>query len=174
MIASSPAWRALIKNALGIEVEVELAGRGETAPFTEVDRRQKPIRLIDERTPDEGTRWSRGLLACDATGLGERFSAGEADPHELLEACLARIAECDAVIGACNHRAELDALRDQAARSWDRWQSGSAKSPLDGIPFGVKANIAVQGMPWHAGIAALRDRVPIAMPPASPACAARA
>ena len=46
--------RAVIKNALGIEVDVELAGRGETAPFTEVDRRQKPIRLIDERARKEG------------------------------------------------------------------------------------------------------------------------
>lgn len=46
--------RATLKNALGIEVGVELAGKGETAPLTQVDRRQKPIRLIDERI-SEGT-----------------------------------------------------------------------------------------------------------------------
>lgn len=41
--------RATLKNALGIEIGVELAGKGETASMTEVDRRQKPIRLIDQR-----------------------------------------------------------------------------------------------------------------------------
>ena len=46
--------RAVLKGALGIEVDVEPARQGETARFTEIDRRQKPIRLIDERASDEG------------------------------------------------------------------------------------------------------------------------
>ena len=46
----SPRLRALLKNGLGIDVNVELAARGATADLTEVERRQKPIRLIDERT----------------------------------------------------------------------------------------------------------------------------
>ena len=46
--------RAVLRNALGIDVDVEAARQGETARFTEVDSRQKPIRLIDERTRDEG------------------------------------------------------------------------------------------------------------------------
>ncbi len=41
--------RRLLKTKLGIDVGVQLAGPGETAPLTEVERRQKPIRLIDER-----------------------------------------------------------------------------------------------------------------------------
>ena len=40
---------ATLKNALGIEVGIELVSGGETATLTQVDRRQKPIRLIDER-----------------------------------------------------------------------------------------------------------------------------
>ncbi len=39
---------ATIKRKLGIEVAMELVGRGETAELTQIDRRQKPIRLIDE------------------------------------------------------------------------------------------------------------------------------
>lgn len=39
----------LLKRKLGIEVRVELAKPGSTAPLTQVDARQKPIRLIDER-----------------------------------------------------------------------------------------------------------------------------
>ena len=41
--------QALLKRKLGIEVALELASKGETAALTEIDRRQKPIRLIDER-----------------------------------------------------------------------------------------------------------------------------
>ncbi len=32
---------------LGVEVEVELVGLGATAPLTQIEARQKPIRLID-------------------------------------------------------------------------------------------------------------------------------
>jgi phenylacetate-CoA ligase len=39
----------LLKRKLGIEVRVELAKPGATAALTQVDVRQKPIRLIDER-----------------------------------------------------------------------------------------------------------------------------
>ncbi|MEM1232089.1 MAG: phenylacetate--CoA ligase family protein [Pseudomonadota bacterium] len=38
----------LLKRKLGIEVGLELVGKGETATITEVDRRQKPIRLVQE------------------------------------------------------------------------------------------------------------------------------
>jgi len=41
--------QALLKRKLGIEVGLQLAGKGETAALTEIDRRQKPIRLLDER-----------------------------------------------------------------------------------------------------------------------------
>lgn len=42
---------ALLRRKLGIEVQIELAAPGETAALTQVDSRQKPIRLIDERKP---------------------------------------------------------------------------------------------------------------------------
>ncbi len=32
-------------------------------------------------------------------------------------------------------------------------------SLLDGVTIGIKANIAVQGLPWHGGIGAYRDRI---------------
>lgn len=40
---------ALLRRSLGVEVAVALVGPGETAPLTQVEQRQKPIRLIDER-----------------------------------------------------------------------------------------------------------------------------
>jgi phenylacetate-CoA ligase len=40
---------ALLRQGLNVEVGVELCGPGETAGLTQIDVRQKPIRLIDER-----------------------------------------------------------------------------------------------------------------------------
>ena len=40
---------ALLRQGLGVEVGVKLCAPGETAPLTQIDVRQKPIRLIDER-----------------------------------------------------------------------------------------------------------------------------
>jgi phenylacetate-CoA ligase len=40
----------ILKRRLGIEAIVELVAPGATAPLTQIDSRQKPIRLIDERT----------------------------------------------------------------------------------------------------------------------------
>jgi phenylacetate-CoA ligase len=42
---------ARLRQRLGVEIGVELAEPGETAPFTEIERRQKPIRLLDARKP---------------------------------------------------------------------------------------------------------------------------
>ena len=39
----------LLRRGLGVEVEVALCEPGGTAAATEIDKRQKPLRLIDER-----------------------------------------------------------------------------------------------------------------------------
>jgi phenylacetate-CoA ligase len=47
---SDPAELAeVLRRGLGVEVDVALVGPGETAAATEIDKRQKPLRLIDER-----------------------------------------------------------------------------------------------------------------------------
>jgi len=43
------ALRELLRRKLGVEVAVELVGVGETASLTQIEQRQKPIRLIDRR-----------------------------------------------------------------------------------------------------------------------------
>ena len=69
-----------------------------------------------------------------------------------------RIHRYDSDFGICNFVADPDALFDQAVEAAARWRQGAPLSPLDGVPFGVKANIAVRGFPWHGGIAAFRNR----------------
>jgi len=44
-----PEYKALLKRKIGIEVQVEIVAEGKLTPLTQVDVRQKPIRLIDER-----------------------------------------------------------------------------------------------------------------------------
>ena len=39
----------LLRQRLGVGVLVELTPPGGTAPLTQIDSRQKPIRLVDER-----------------------------------------------------------------------------------------------------------------------------
>jgi len=42
-------YASILKRKIGIEVQVTLVSEGELTPLTQVDVRQKPIRLIDER-----------------------------------------------------------------------------------------------------------------------------
>ena len=43
------AAQALLKARMGVDMRVELVPPGATAELTQIEKRQKPIRLIDER-----------------------------------------------------------------------------------------------------------------------------
>jgi phenylacetate-CoA ligase len=47
--ADAAGLAGLLRNGLGVEVALELVAPGATATLTQIDVRQKPIRLIDER-----------------------------------------------------------------------------------------------------------------------------
>jgi phenylacetate-CoA ligase len=47
--SEASALAVLLRQGLGVEVMVDLCAPGETAAMTQIDVRQKPIRLIDER-----------------------------------------------------------------------------------------------------------------------------
>ena len=95
----------------------------------------------------------------DATALADAFASGVTHPRTAIEASLARIERLDPLVGACNHVATRASLLAAAEEAANRWRGGVPLSSFDGVPFGVKANIAVRGLPWHAGVAALRHRV---------------
>jgi phenylacetate-CoA ligase len=42
-------YEALLRQRLGVEIGVRLAAPGELAALTQIEVRQKPIRLIDRR-----------------------------------------------------------------------------------------------------------------------------
>lgn len=102
---------------------------------------------------------SSDLLALDACALGEAFRSAQAGPLDLLEACLGQIHQQDARLCVFNTLLPYKQLRLAAEQSSKRYSRGAPLSPLDGIPFAVKANIAIRRCPWHAGIAALASRL---------------
>lgn len=75
-----------------------------------------------------------------------------------------RLEACYEAMKAENDRinAVIDAFNDLAipemADSDMRAEDGQSLSPIDGLPIGVKANIAVEGKFWHAGIKAYASR----------------
>ena len=98
------------------------------------------------------------VIEAGVAGLAAAFADGSARPETVLEAYLERVGRLNPTIRAF---VDLDVARarDAAKASAHRWASGMALSALDGCVIGVKANIAVAGLPWTAGIGAYRDRI---------------
>jgi aspartyl-tRNA(Asn)/glutamyl-tRNA(Gln) amidotransferase subunit A len=98
------------------------------------------------------------IVAAGVAGLCELYADRAVTPVEACEAYLSRIDRLDGALGAyvtVDREGALAAAHESA----ERWRRGAALSLLDGQPIAVKANLAVRGLPWHAGIGAYRDRI---------------
>lgn len=98
------------------------------------------------------------VVEAGVAGLARLFTERAVTPGEATEVYLSRIERLNPSLNAFLS-VDYDGARAGAEASSARWAKGQSLSPLDGIPVGVKANIAVAGLPWHAGIAAYRDRI---------------
>jgi phenylacetate-CoA ligase len=47
--ALAALYRELLRRRIGVDIRVELVDPGATAKLTGIERRQKPVRLIDNR-----------------------------------------------------------------------------------------------------------------------------
>ncbi|SDB73501.1 amidase [Belnapia rosea] len=94
-----------------------------------------------------------------ATTLAGRFAQGTLSPVETLEAVLARITRLNPGLNAIVALDESGA-RAAAEASARRWRAGLPLSPLDGVPFTAKDNIAVAGLPCAWGSPLFREFVP--------------
>ncbi len=81
------------------------------------------------------------------------LDAGQITATELVESCLAEIADRDADL-RCFLEVDRDGALVQARESDRRRRNGRPRSPLEGIPAAVKANLAVKGSAWSGGIGA--------------------
>ncbi len=103
-------------------------------------------------------KFDNPAIAGGVAGLVALFAAGKLWPSAALDAYLERI---DTFNPSLNAFLALDAprARRDAEASDRRWAAGAQLSPLDGVPLGVKANMAVAGLPWHGGIGAYAGRI---------------
>jgi len=85
-----------------------------------------------------------------AIDLVARFRSGALSPLDAVEACLTRIARHNSAINAFT-LIEAEGAGRQARESEARWRRGVPKGPLDGVPFTVKDNLMVTGLPFRRG-----------------------
>ncbi len=79
-------------------------------------------------------------------------------PIERFGHYTSRIEQLDSRIGAFLHL-RLGAAEAEAQAAEERARRQAPLSPVDGLCIAVKANIAVAGLPHHAGIGAYRDDI---------------
>ena len=102
--------------------------------------------------------FSNPIVEAGVVGLHAMFAARAVTPLEATEVYLSRIARLNPGLGAVTDVDEARA-RAGAQASAARWANAQPQSPIDGVPILVKANIAIAGCPWTAGIGAYRDRI---------------
>ena len=95
------------------------------------------------------------LTQMSLTEAAEAVRAGRVTAADLVEACLARIEQTDAAVGAF---ASVQA--DEARAEADRLDRGATSGPLHGVPVALKDLVFTEGVPAEANCAALAGFTP--------------
>src|SRR5262249_16374157 len=99
-----------------------------------------------------------------------RFNTAADTPRDFLERCLADLTALEPKIGAFVNL-NLEGARAAADQSTARWRAGDPRSPIDGMPIGIKDIIETadmpteNGSPLFAGFRSERDGASVAAPP---------
>ncbi len=88
-----------------------------------------------------------------------RFRTGDDTPRDYLERCLATIDEREPVVQAFAHL-NREPARAAADASTARWAAGEPRSPIDGMPVGIKDLLETKDMPTEYGCEAFRGNFP--------------
>ena len=89
----------------------------------------------------------------------ERFRSGGDSPRAYLECCLEAIAARDGTVKAFV-TLNPEGARAAADASAARWKAGRPRSPIDGLPVGIKDLLETKDMPTQMGCDALRGNFP--------------
>jgi aspartyl-tRNA(Asn)/glutamyl-tRNA(Gln) amidotransferase subunit A len=107
------------------------------------------------------------LWRLSAAQLTQGYEQGSFTPGEVLEAVLARVAQCQPHLNAVVHVDRVGAkLVSSASRL--RWARHMPLGALDGVPMSLKDNLHAQGLPtsWGStllkGFVARKDEAPVA------------
>lgn len=101
---------------------------------------------------------NQALAALDLSQLRKQFLARTLTPTEFLDFCIVQIERLNPKLNAVLE-IYTETARAAAVASTERYAKGEARSKIDGIPMGVKANIAVRGYVCHAGIKAYAGNI---------------
>jgi fatty acid amide hydrolase 2 len=100
------------------------------------------------------------ILHASAIDLAARMRRGELDPLAVVDAHIARIEQVNPKLNALVAE-RFDDARAEARAAGERIRAAGPDEPLPpllGVPCTVKEFVAVQGMPWTAGMAARQGR----------------
>jgi aspartyl-tRNA(Asn)/glutamyl-tRNA(Gln) amidotransferase subunit A len=98
------------------------------------------------------------IIDAGVAGLIALYDQRAVTPVEATQAYLSRIERLGGPLNAYTSVDEAGALA-AAQASASRWAEGEPLSGIDGVPVAIKGNIAVKGMPLHAGIGARRNLI---------------
>ena len=87
-----------------------------------------------------------------ASVLVALYRSRQLSPVDVVAATLARIERFNPIVNAYCH-VDADGALAAARAAETRWMAGTPKGLVDGVPLGVKDNIAVSGMPLRFGSA---------------------
>ncbi len=99
------------------------------------------------------------IFQLSAVDARQALIAGEFSAVDYVRACLDRIAEREAAIGAWAHL-DHDLVLHQAQKADEALRAGHAPGPLHGIPVGIKDIIDTAGLPTEHGTAIFAGRRP--------------
>jgi Asp-tRNA(Asn)/Glu-tRNA(Gln) amidotransferase A subunit family amidase len=101
----------------------------------------------------------RGFRALTFHDAASRFRDGSDTPRAYLERCLETVAEREPLVQAFAvlNPAGARAAADESAT---RWKEGRPRSPIDGLPIGIKDLLETKDMPTQMGCAAYRGNFP--------------
>ena len=88
-----------------------------------------------------------------AVELERLYADGAIDPVAVWRSVQARMDAWEPVVHATSHRDDATA-ESEARAAAERWRTGRARGPLDGVPVTVKENIATAGIATPLGTAA--------------------
>jgi Asp-tRNA(Asn)/Glu-tRNA(Gln) amidotransferase A subunit family amidase len=153
------ALRRIMRGELKVGELAELPDslRGDVPLDTRALQARPPRDAHDARLALPGeTAWAGTSASYVAA-----YRLGKATPREVVTRALdlARaLASRTPSVGPILDYADAQAIEDAEAAT-ARWKNGTPKGPLDGVPFAVKEQMAVKGMPRCSGTAYL-DRTP--------------
>jgi aspartyl-tRNA(Asn)/glutamyl-tRNA(Gln) amidotransferase subunit A len=144
------AIQRMFRTELGV---AELASipdslRGDLPLDTRPHPGRAPRQFASENLP-----WPSGGWAPSSATLTQAYREGRLSPVEVIDAALAearRLGDLVPTVGPILDYAD-EAARAEALESAKRWRAGRALGPLDGVPWAVKEQSAVRGLPCRAG-----------------------